>query len=119
MRTARGAPGRCETMYEQRGRLADAVQGAIRPSQVIRWENEAGEAQDLIGATLSGTIRNKTTTRTIEGALTVTDTDVGEFRWDYAANDVAITGVFYVQFTAAFASGRTPARTYEALWVVR
>lgn len=106
-------------LYERRGRLADAVQDAIRPAQVITWLREDDQPHNLIGATLSGTIRNKSVARALAGTLTVTDTDEGQFRWDYDAADLVEAGTFYVQFEAVYADVRTPARSYDALWVVR
>ncbi|MGE3487914.1 MAG: hypothetical protein AB7L09_24600 [Nitrospira sp.] len=107
-----------ERLYERKGRLADAVQGATKPSQEITWTREDGEPQNLIEATLSGVIRNKTTSRAIEGDLVVTDTDLGQFRWDFAAADVSIAGTFHVKFTASF-PWQPDVKSYEALWVVR
>lgn len=107
-----------ERIYERKGRLADAVQGAVKPSQVITWTREDGEPQNLIEATLSGTIRNKTSSRAIAGELVITDTDVGQFRWDYAAADVAVAGTFHVKFTAVY-PWQADIKSYEALWVVR
>lgn len=100
--------------------LANAVQGARRPSQAIIWQREGGGVEDLTGATLSGSLRHRATggTRTIAGALTVTDGAAGVFRWDYAAADVADSGDYDVQFTAAFAAGATPARTFVGRWRV-
>jgi hypothetical protein len=101
--------------------LASAVRGGLRPSQIIVWQREDGNAETLTGATLTGTItnRNTGTTRAIVGTLTVTDGAAGQFRWDYVAGDVADAGEFDVQFDAAFGSGQTPARTFIARWTVR
>ena len=100
--------------------LASAVQGGLRPSQLITWTREDGDAENLTGATLTGTITNRTTTvtRAIAGTLAVTDATAGVFRWDYAAGDVSDAGEFDVQFAAAFGSGQTPARTFVARWKV-
>ena len=100
--------------------LAAAVQGARRPAQSVTWLREGGGPEDLTGAALTGFIRNRATgaTRAIAGPLTVTDGAAGVFRWDYAAGDVAEAGRFDVQFTAAFAAGLTPARTFVEQWTV-
>lgn len=100
--------------------LATAVQGALRPAQAITWGREGGGAEDLTAAALTGTIRNRATNaaRPIAGTLTVTDGPAGAFRWDYAAGDVAEAGEFDVQFTAAYAAGATPARTFVERWRV-
>ena len=100
--------------------LAAAVRGGRRPSQLITWQRDGAGVEDLTGATLSGAIRNRATgeTRAVAGPLTVTDGAGGVFRWDYAAADVAEAGNFDVQFTAAFTSGQTPARTFVARWSV-
>ena len=102
--------------------LAAAVKGARRPSQSIVWQREnGGGAEDLTAATLTGIIRDRATNtaRAIAGVLAVTDGPAGAFRWDYAAADVAEAGAFDVQFTAAFASGATPARSFVTRWDVR
>jgi len=100
--------------------LASAVKGGLRPSQIITWERADGTPEPLTGATLTGWIRpsNGGQVRSIAGTLTVTDAAAGQFRWDYAAGDVADAGVFDVQFNAAFGSGQTPARTFVAGWAV-
>lgn len=100
--------------------LAAAVKGGRRPSQIITWERADGTPEPLTGATLTGWIRpaNGGDVQAIAGTLTVTDAAAGQFRWDYAAGDVATAGVFDVQFNAAFGSGQTPARTFIASWTV-
>lgn len=99
--------------------LAYAVQGALRPSQIITWTRSDDSPENLTGATLSGKIRNEAgVTRVIVGALTVTDAAAGKFTWDYAAGDVATAGTFSVQFTATFAETPTIAKTMIGQWVV-
>lgn len=98
----------------------EAIQGALRPSLGLTWADDDGAAFDLTGATLSGAIedQNTGTARAIEGDLVLVDADAGVFRWDYAAADVEDAGRFYVQFTATFGMGQTPAKTQRALWRV-
>ena len=100
--------------------LATAVKGGLRPSQLVTWTREDGDAEPLTGATITGTITDRATgtTRAIAGTLTVTDGAAGVFRWDYAAGDVATAGHYDVQFSAAFATGQTPARTFVTRWQV-
>jgi len=100
--------------------LTAAVKGGLRPSQIVVWARSDGTAENLTDATLTGTITNRatTTTRAIAGTLTVTDGAAGQFRWDYAAGDVDTAGEFDVQFSAAFATGQTPARTLVSRWTV-
>ena len=100
--------------------LPNRVEGGVRPAQALTWKREDGSAEDLAGATLTGSIRNRATgeTRAITGVLTVTDGPAGAFRWDISAADVAEAGRFDVQFTAAFAAGLTPARTFVEQWTV-
>ncbi len=95
--------------------LADAVVGGKRPSQVVTWTGA-----DLTGATLTGTVRNTRTgvTRAIDGVLTVTTPATGVFRWDYGTLDVSEAGKFVVQFSAAFGTSPTPARSIAANWRV-
>lgn len=101
--------------------LAHAVAGALRPSQVITWLQEDGDAEVLTDATLSGKIRSKRTgaVRDIAGDLTVTDGANGIFTWVYHADDVAVAGLFDVQFTATFGSSPSPARTLTTTWEVK
>lgn len=105
---------------DARGReLKTAVQGALRPSQVVTWYRTGETVEDLTGATLTGVIRNSAgVVRAIAGVLTVTDGEAGEFRWDYHADDVAAAGNFTVQFSAAFGSNPTPARTRKSKWMI-
>jgi len=105
--------------WTRTGHVADAVEGALRPGQVITWLREDEQPQELTGALLTGTIRSKGQQRAIDGALLVKDAPGGVFLWLYAAADVAEAGTFDVQFTASFANGRSPARSYSAVWVVR
>ena len=100
--------------------LAAAVAGATRPSPIITWTRADGNTETLTSATLTGKIRDQATgtTRAIAGTLTVTDGATGQFRWDYAAGDVATAGSYDVQFIAAFATGQTPAKTFVAQWTV-
>lgn len=100
--------------------LAAAVKGGLRPSQIVVWARANGVPEPLTDATITGTITNRATsvTRAIAGTLTVTDGPAGEFRWDYAAGDVDTAGEFDVQFSAAFGSGQTPARSFVARWAV-
>jgi hypothetical protein len=99
--------------------LAAAVQGATRPSQVITWTRADGTAEDLTGATITGTIKDSAgTVRAITGTLTVTTAASGVFTWAYSSADVATDGNYTVQFTAAFGGVPTPARTIKTPWVV-
>lgn len=100
--------------------LPTRVVGGRRPAMSITWSRDDGTAEDLTAATLTGSIRDRATgtARAIAGTLTVTDGPAGAFRWDLAAADVVAAGKFDVQFTAAFASGLTPARTFVERWTV-
>lgn len=100
--------------------LADAVQGATRPTQLITWTQADNTAMDLTGATLSGRIKNLATgeSRDITGALVLADPAQGKFTWAYSPADVAEAGQFEVQFTAAYAAEPSPARTFKAAWTV-
>ncbi len=101
--------------------LADAVQGALRPSQQIVWAEEDDTPVDLTGATITARIQPRPggATRTAAGTFTVTTPAAGVFRWDYDAADVEDAGDFWVQFSAAFASGPTPGRTLITKWRVQ
>lgn len=99
--------------------LAYAVAGATRPAQQITWTDGDGDLVNLTGATITGVIYNPRTyqARAIAGTLSVTDGPNGIFTWSYSADDV-VEGSYLVQFTAAFASGQTPSRSFEEKWVV-
>lgn len=99
--------------------LANVVEGATRPSQTITWTRSDGSAEDLTGATLTGTIADaQGTVRAIAGTLTLVSASAGQFRWDFAADDVATVGLHSVQFTATFGTAPTTARTYAVGWYV-
>jgi len=100
--------------------LADAIQGAKRPSQLITWTDQDGNAVDLTGATITARIRNMATGATVaaDGAFVLVTPSNGVFRWDYGTTDVATAGFYKVTFTATFASGVTPAKTLSEKWVV-
>ncbi len=101
--------------------LADAVQGAKRPSQQITWTDEDGNALDLSGATITGRIRDETTgiARDIDGTLAIVTAASGIFSWDYGTQDVGTAGTFAVQFIATYGSNPTPAKSFTSSWIVR
>lgn len=101
--------------------LGTWVEGALRPSPLITWYQDGTETpEDLTGATITGTIRNRHSgvVRPIAGTFTVTDGAAGEFRWDLDAADVAEAGQFSVQFAASFASGASPAISFATEWAI-
>lgn len=100
--------------------LAKAVAGGKRPSQLIMWTREDGNAETLTGATITGKIKRQGqgTSADLTGMFTVTDGAGGVFRWDYSTDDVATAGKHVVQFTATFGSSPTPAKTFVAEWIV-
>ena len=101
--------------------LAYAIKGAQRPSQIITWLDADGDAVNLSGATITGKLVSMATgtITDIAGDLTVTNGIVGEFTWTYDAADVAMSGKFKAQFTAAYLSGATPGRTIISDWEVK
>lgn len=101
--------------------LADATAGARRPGQSLTWTQKGTTtAEDLTGATLTGTLLDLHTgdSRAIAGVLTVTDGPNGVFTWDYDAADV-VAGVYQVQFDASYGAGASPAKTFLSTWIVR
>jgi hypothetical protein len=100
--------------------LASAVAGGKRPSQTITWTRGDGTAENLTGATITGTITPKATgvTRAIAGTLIIDDADSGTFIWVYHADDVATAGHHTVKFSAAFGSEPTPAKTIKTAWFI-
>lgn len=101
--------------------LASAIVGAKRPSQLITWTDSDGNAFDLTGATITARIRNRSSYVAVasDGTFTVTDASGGVFRWDYSDSDVAVAGVYEVQFTATFGTTPTPAKSVSDLWEVK
>lgn len=100
--------------------IPNAVQGGKRPSPLLTWTDLDGDALDLTGATITGTITNEHgESRAITGALTVVTADEGVFRWDYSTADVATKGTFNVQFSAAFGVSPTPSKTFNEQWRVK
>lgn len=100
--------------------LANAIQGAKRPSQSITWTREDDTPEDLTGATITAKIfrHNTSTSGDVTGAFVVTSAAAGVFRWDYSTADVATAGSHKVQFTATFGGSPTPAKTKVSKWVV-
>lgn len=99
--------------------LPNYPQFATRPSMLLTWMREGTtEVEDLTGATLTGLISANGATRATTGTLTLTDAANGVFRWDMSAADVADHGRLEVQFTATFASGQTPAKTFRCTWYI-
>lgn len=86
--------------------LQKAVQGARYTGQEITWSRADGAAQNLVGASLTGTIVNQLTgeSRAITGTLAVGTAASGVFSWAYSAADVAEPGDFWVQFKATYGS---------------
>lgn len=100
--------------------LASAVKAAKRPSQTITWTDADGVAIDLTGATITATITDRATgaSRSADGVFTLVTPASGIFRWDYGTTDVGTAGTFLVQFSAAFGSNPTPAKTRRQSWIV-
>ncbi|GIK42456.1 MAG: hypothetical protein BroJett011_62890 [Chloroflexota bacterium] len=86
--------------------LENAIQGARHTTQRITWTRSDGTAQNLTGATLSGTITPvmspATAAKAIDGTLSLVTAASGIFDWEYGAQDVVQWGVFLVQFKADY-----------------
>lgn len=97
-----------------------AIEGARYTGVSLTWQDEDGNAQDLTGFTLSGTIKDKDGTSTaIAGTLTPDadqSTNPGLFAWAFAAADIATPGRYTVQFKKT-QSGQYDLSFPEA-WVV-
>ena len=98
--------------------LAKAVQGARHTPQVITWLDDEGDPVTLSGATLTARLHREATgdASDVDGTLTITNGAAGEFEWAYGEDDVAVPGVFYVQFKASF--GGVLDITYPERWEV-
>jgi len=94
--------------------LADAIVGAKRPSQLVTWKDNDGNALNLTGATVTAEIDGQQSS----GTFTIVDAEAGQFRWDYSTADVATAGVYSVRFIAAFGSEPSPAKTFIESWEV-
>lgn len=93
--------------------------GARRPSLSITWYRDGTTTpEDLTGATITAVRRRAGINTTVTGTLTVTDGTNGVFRWDFSVADVATAGTYEVEFSAAFGSGQTPAKTFVTEWTV-
>lgn len=97
--------------------LAAAVQGARHTAQQITWTDDAGNAEDLTGATLTGYIKQSGAVRPIDGALDIVTAAAGVFTWTYGADDVATVGECNVQFVATFSDGLQD-KTLISVWHV-
>lgn len=96
--------------------LPRAIEGARNTVVTITWTQDDDTAQNLTGATLSGTIQNKDGTVTaIAGTLALSDAANGVFTWTYAAADVATPGRYLVQFKATYINYDL---TYPEVWIV-
>lgn len=93
--------------------LPTRVVGGLRPSLEINWTRDDGTPEDLTGAGMTGTLKDREgTERPIAGTLSVLDGPAGTFEWQFAAGDLAQPGTFRVQFTAAFVASPTPAKSF-------
>lgn len=85
--------------------------GSIRTPIEITWTD-----LDLTGATITGILLPiGGTARAIAGSIILIDSST--FQWEPDAADV-VGGVYWVQFTASFATGRTPEKTTIEHWTV-
>ena len=98
--------------------LADAVQNARRPSQLITWTDADGAPLDLSGATITARVTRNGVTTASDGVFVVMTAASGIFRWEYGVVDVATEGFFDVQFTATFGTAPTRARSLAMSWQV-
>ena len=98
--------------------LQNATEDAIHTAQTITWTRGDGTAQNLTGATITGTIRNARTgaTQTIAGSLSLVTPASGIFTWTYAAADVANAGEYQVQFAASYGGQSDVSLWYD--WLV-
>ena len=100
--------------------IPNAVQTSRRPTLRITWQRTNGEYIDLTGATITGTLKNKSSgaTSAITGTTTVVDALKGAFTWAFSTADVTTAANFYVQFKAAFSDGTFELSVSESWEVV-
>jgi hypothetical protein len=99
--------------------LIGVLKGSRHTAQQITWTRTDGTAENLTGATVTGTLYNQTTgvSRAITGTLTLVTAASGIFLWTYSALDVGTAGDYAVQFTATFADTTTDISLIDS-WVV-
>jgi len=100
--------------------LSSAVQGATHTAQRITWKDGEGDLQDLTGATITATKRDRRTSAAtaVTGAMAVVAPATGGiFTWTYSAADVLTAGDFYVQFIATYGD-TTKDKTIIEPWTV-
>ena len=83
--------------------LPKALQGARNTGLKLTWTQDDGTVENLTGATLSGTMKDKDGVVTaITGTLAIVTAASGIFSWAYSAADIATPGRYLVQFKATF-----------------
>jgi hypothetical protein len=99
--------------------LNRAIEGARHVGQDVYWVRGDSTIPDLTGATLTGTIKDRSgNERTIESSrLTVTDATGGRFTWTYNDPEVEIVGSFTVRFKATYGDGSYELSDPET-WIV-
>lgn len=100
--------------------LPSVVVGDRKRALTITWTDDNGVAIDLTGATLTGEIKNMSTSAeaAITGTLTIVTATSGIFTWARSAADVATAGLFRVRFAATY-SGPLDTKSFAAEWRVK
>ncbi|MFO7537624.1 MAG: hypothetical protein R6X32_06140 [Chloroflexota bacterium] len=104
------------------GVIATMTQNSVLETMTLVARRANGEAIDLSGKTLQGTIYNVTAqgAAAIQGTLT-SDPDqgvnTGVFVWEFAAGDVGTPGTFMVQFT--YIEGDQPWSSVPVAWSIK
>lgn len=102
--------------------LPDAAKGENGRLVVITWvEQQSRAAQNLTGAVLTGTIRTgpgpSYTSRSISGALVLSDASSGIFSWAWDTTDTGTAGNHEVQIIATISG--VILKTFYTPWEVR
>lgn len=99
--------------------LPATIRGATHTGLQLTWKRADGSAVDLTGGTITGRMKSADgVVRAITGSLMVVAPPTnGVFRWMFAEADVAVAGVFFVQFTATYGDGSDD-HTFVDSWMI-
>lgn len=99
--------------------LPEAVVGSTHSALVITAKRADNTILDLTGGTVTGRLKDKSSSaiQSIAGTLTVVDATGGQFRWTFGSADVSTIGIFGAQFTITYSDG-TVERSLVSEWEV-
>jgi len=100
--------------------LPPIVVGDRKRTMTITWTDTNEVAVDLTGATITGEIKNMSTSAetSISGTLALVTAASGIFSWARSAADVATVGDYLVRFVATY-TGPLDTKSFAAYWRVK